>query len=80
MLGFKRFDTATTTISGIELAEKLGSSSSRSGTDQVDLYLLLTYAPLFFLCSPANNSPQPSVTTSEKVCTRTLRRALYLMP
>jgi hypothetical protein len=49
-----------------DLLRKLGNSSSRSGTYQVDLYLLLTYGPLFFLRSPANNSPQPSVTTSEK--------------
>jgi hypothetical protein len=53
------------------LLRKLGNSSSRSGTYQVGLYLLLTYGLLFFLRSPANNSPQPSVTTSEKVCTRT---------
>jgi transposase-like protein len=36
MLGFKRFDTATIMISGIELAEKFGNSNSRSGPCQAD--------------------------------------------
>jgi len=36
MLGFQRFDTATITISGIELAEKIRNSNSRSGPCRAD--------------------------------------------
>src|SRR5580698_6677713 len=50
--------------------------SSRSGTYHVDLYLLWTFGLLFFLRCPANNSPQASLTTSEKVGTRTIFLAL----
>jgi hypothetical protein len=32
MLGFKRFDTATITISGIELAEKIRKQQFKIGT------------------------------------------------
>ena len=35
MLGFKRFDTATITISGIELAEKIKKAQFKIGSDDI---------------------------------------------
>ena len=71
MLGFKRLETAAITITGIELAEKFGNSSSRSGIYQVGLYLF----PAYGLLSSRHNLQTlfsiPSATHSEKVCTRT---------
>jgi len=47
MLGFKRFETATITISGIELAEKIRNSSSTLETCRADLQLLRMFGQLF---------------------------------
>src|SRR3954453_15480143 len=47
MLGFKQFETAAITISGIELAEKIRKISSRQESYRADPELLQTFGPLF---------------------------------
>jgi hypothetical protein len=56
MLGFKRFDTATITIGGIELAEKIRKQQFKIGTLPGRPVATPAFGLLFLLHKPANNS------------------------
>jgi len=57
MLGFKRFDTAAVTISGIELAEKIKKVQFKVGKLPIDSVLAAEFWTLLAAWIQANNRP-----------------------